>query len=217
MNISEIKEHKNKFQLERMILFSDAVFAIAITLLVIELKLPELDEVNNKTLATALLHVFPHFFSLLLSFLIIGIYWAAHHHMFYYVINYDKKLLWLNLFFLFFIVLMPFSSNVYGVYSNINTAFLLYVFNISMLSVFNYLMYHHISRPGKNLSLGLENPRLVKYYKTRSWIVALCFGIGVLVSLFFPTRWGIAISRMSPLLIIPAMKIIRKRFNDVAT
>ena len=217
MDNSEIKEHKNKFQLERLILFSDAVFAIAITLLVIELKLPELEGVNNKTLAHALVQVLPHFFSLLLSFMIIGIYWVAHHHMFYYVIKFDKKLLWLNLFLLFFIVLMPFSSNIYGVYSNINTAFFLYVFNISMLSLFNYLMYNHISKPGKNLSHGLENPRLVKYYKTRSWIVAACFGIGVLISLISSSAWAIALSRMSPLLIIPAMRIIRKRFIDVAT
>jgi len=120
-----------------------------------------------------------------------------------------------NLFLLFFIVLMPFISSVYGLYTYLNAAFMLYVWNILMLSFFNYLLYKHISKPEKKLSHGLENRRLVKYFMTRSWIVPACFGIGILISLIFPTGWGISFSRMSPILIFPAMKIIRKRFSDV--
>jgi uncharacterized membrane protein len=212
----DIKEHKKNFQLERLILFSDAVFAIAITLLVIELKIPEMEEVNNRSLTNALLHTIPHFFSFLMSFMIIGIYWVSHHRMFYYVIHYDSKLLWLNLLFLFFIALMPFSSNIYGVYSGLNTAFFLYVCNISMLALFNYFMYGYISKPEKQLSHGLDNRRLVKYYQARSWIVPLCFGIGVVIALFTTSPWGIAFSRMSPMLIFPGMRIIRYKFKDVA-
>ena len=212
----DIKEHKKTFQLERLILFIDAVFAIAITLLVIELKLPEMDIVNNSTLTDALIQTIPHFFSFLLSFMIIAIYWVSHHRMFYYVIDYDKKLIWLNLFFLFFIALMPFSSNVYGVYSGFNAAFLLYVFNISMLALFNFTMYGYISKPKNKLSHGLENPRLVSYFKARSWVVPMCFGIGVIISLLSTTRWVIGLSRMSPLLIIIGMRIIRKKYADVA-
>ena len=212
----EIMEHKKKFQLERLVLFSDAVFAIAITLLVIELKLPDMTEISNASLANALLHTLPHFMSFFMSFMIIGIYWVAHHRMFYYIIAYDVRLLWLNLFLLFFIVLMPFSSYVYGLYSGLNTAFTLYVFNISMLSFFNYAMYNHISKPERHLSHGLENPRRVNFFKARSWIVPLCFGVGLLSSMVWTSPWGIAISRMSPLLIIPGMKIIRRKFADVS-
>ena len=211
----DIKEHKKNFQLERLILFSDAVFAIAITLLVIELKIPKMEEITNHALGNALLHTIPHFFSFLMSFMIIGIYWTAHHRMFYYVIDYDGKLLWLNLLFLFFIALMPFSSNIYGVYSGLNNAFFLYVSNISMLALFNYILYGYISKPGRKLSHGLENPRLVKYYQARSWIVPLCFGIGVVMALFTTSPWGIAFSRMSPLLIFPGMRIIRYKFKSV--
>lgn len=212
----DIKEHKKSFQLERIILFSDAVFAISITLLVIELKLPDIEEVTNSTLANALLNTFPHFFSFVLSFMIIGIYWIAHHRMFNFVINYDNKLIWLNLLFLFFIVLMPFSSNIYGVYGGLNTAFSVYVFNISMIALFNFLLYHYISKPKKKLSHGLENPRLVKYYKIRTCIVPACFGIGLIVSYCGSSGWVITLSRTSPLLIIVVMKILRRIFADVA-
>lgn len=212
----DIKEHKRTFQLERIMLFSDAVFAIAITLLVIEMKLPDMDEINNRALSIALLHTLPHFISFLLSFFIIGIYWVSHHRMFYYVINYDKKLLWLNIFFLFFIALMPFSSSVYGMYSGFNSAFLLYVFNISMVALFNFMMYGYISRPEKKLSQGLENRRLVRYFQARSLVVPLSFGIGVVISMTSDSPWIIGLSRMTPALIFFGFRIIRKKFADVA-
>ncbi len=211
----DVKEHKRNFQLDRMILFSDAVFAIAITLLVIELKIPAMEEINNRSLAKALLHTMPHFFSFLMSFMVIGIYWISHHRMFFYVINYNYKLIWLNLFFLFFIALMPFSSNIYGVYNFLDTSFYLYVFNISMLALFNFLMWNYISKPKNNLSHGLKNPRLVLYYKLRSITVPFCFVIGVVCTLVFNHGWEILFSRMSPILIFPALIIIKRNFKDV--
>jgi TMEM175 potassium channel family protein len=211
----DIKEHKRNFQLERMILFSDAVFAIAITLLVIELKIPELSIVSNRTLANAILHALPHFLSFLMSFMVIGIYWVSHHRMFFYVINYNQRLIWLNLFFLFFIALMPFSSNIYGVYNGLNTAFFLYVLNISMVALCNFFMWNYISNPKNNLSHGLENPRLSLYYKLRAGTVPFCFFIGVIISLVIHSGWGIALSRMSPMLIFPAFSIIKRKFTDV--
>lgn len=215
-NHPELREKKREFQLERMILFSDAVFAIAITLLVIELKLPHMEDVTNQALRDGLIQIIPNIYSFFLSFMIIGIYWIAHHQMFYYVINYNRKMIWLNLFLLFFIALMPFSSNVFGVYGGYNTAFYLYVFNITMVALFNYLLYNYISKPGSNLSFGLENRRLVLYYKVRALVVPICFGIGVIFSLTLYDGWAILFSRMSPILIYPVLSIVKKRFSDVS-
>jgi uncharacterized membrane protein len=210
-------EHTRKFSLERLILFSDAVFAIAITLLVIELRLPQLEEISNEALGRALLHTLPHIMSFFLSFFIIGIYWVAHHRMFGYVVDYDMRLLWLNLFLLCFIVLMPFTSNILGVYGSLNTGYYAYVFNITMVAICNFLLYRHISKPGKNLSVGLENVRLVNYYKWRAWAVPICFGIGILITIFDESRITILLSRMSPVLIWPVLAILKRRFADVAS
>ena len=111
MSVQLHNELKKEFQLERLILFSDAVFAIAITLLVIEIKIPELHEgVSDAAILLSLKHLIPKFVGFIISFAIIGTYWTIHHRLFGFVINFDKKLLLLNLLFLFFIVLMPFST-----------------------------------------------------------------------------------------------------------
>src|ERR1051325_10483224 len=111
-------ELKKEFQLERMILFSDAVFAIAITLLVIEIKIPETHEqVSDQKLLYSLRHLIPKFIGFFISFMLIGIYWTVHHRMFGFVTSFTRKLLFLNLVFLFFIALMPFSTGFYSEYA----------------------------------------------------------------------------------------------------
>ena len=89
-------ELRKEFQLERMILFSDAVFAIAITLLVIEIKIPGKEElegpVSDRSILNALGHLIPKFVGFLISFMLIGLYWTVHHRMFGFVTSYTRKL-----------------------------------------------------------------------------------------------------------------------------
>ena len=84
--------HSTQLQVERIIFFSDAVFAIAITLLVIEIKVPELHGTAGETeLLRAIFHLLPKFMGFLVSFVIIGLYWTRHHFMFGYVAAYTTK------------------------------------------------------------------------------------------------------------------------------
>ena len=110
--MSEHGDLKKEFQIERMILFTDAVFAIAITLLVIEIKAPIISEYSsfNQTL-NQLFDLIPRFMGFIMSFFVIAIYWRSHHRLFSFLKSYDDRIIWLNFFFLFFIVLMPFSSS----------------------------------------------------------------------------------------------------------
>ena len=96
--------NRDAFQLERLILFTDAVFAIAITLLVIELKVPELEHRTEHEALNALARLVPKFIGFLISFFIIAIYWTAHHRIFRFVRHLDARLIWLNLLFLLSIV-----------------------------------------------------------------------------------------------------------------
>lgn len=115
MNLPLSRKTKKEFQMERMILFSDAVFAIAITLLIIEIKIPEITHpVTEQKLLDALAFIVPKFISFIVSFFLIGLYCTIHHSIFGYVIDYTSKLLWINLLFLFGIVLMPFSTSFFS-------------------------------------------------------------------------------------------------------
>src|SRR6478736_8031327 len=110
---------KKEFQVERLVFFSDAVFAIAITLLIIEIKVPEIKgALTEKNFLHSLWVIAPKFVGFVFSFFIIGLYWFIHHRMFGYVTGQNGKLIWLNLVFLFSIVLMPFSTAVYSEYSS---------------------------------------------------------------------------------------------------
>jgi uncharacterized membrane protein len=181
-------ELKKEFQLERMILFSDAVFAIAITLLAIELKVPAIiKDVTDHKLAESLAEMIPRFIGFLISFFIIGQYWTTHHRLFGFVVNYNLRLMWLNLFFLLAVVLMPFTSAFYSEYIIyfLKTPMILYIGNICFLGVMNYLLWRYVSNPKHKLSEGLVKP-LASYYSMRAIVVPIIFLIMMMVYLIYP-------------------------------
>lgn len=95
---------------ERMEYFSDAIIAIAATLLVVDLKPPRSENLAGATLWDALAHDSPNYVAFAVSFVFIGIAWAAHHDMFRYIRRTNHILLILNLIFLMAIALQPFST-----------------------------------------------------------------------------------------------------------
>ena len=109
--------------LDRVVFFSDAVFAIAMTLLGVELRVPlvraglTLHE-ENRELAHALAGLGNELYSFALTFFVLGTFWMAHHRKFRLIRRYDDRLLWLNLGFLFFVAFVPFPTAVLGRYGD---------------------------------------------------------------------------------------------------
>jgi uncharacterized membrane protein len=88
----------------RLEAFSDAVLAIIITIMVLEFKVPEGNELK------ALLPLWPKFLSYILSFIYLGIYWNNHHHMMHAVHHVSGTVLWTNIHLLFWLSLIPFAT-----------------------------------------------------------------------------------------------------------
>lgn len=97
----------NKSRLEA---FSDGVFSIVITLLVLDIHVPGTSRFTIQALSPLL----PHIATFVLSFIIVGVYWVAHHHMLHFIRQVDRKLLWLNLLLLLCVVFIPFPTSLLG-------------------------------------------------------------------------------------------------------
>jgi uncharacterized membrane protein len=119
----------NEIEFSRIVAFSDGVFAIAITLLVLAINIP--DHLQGESLGSALWGQRQDMLAYALSFAVIGRFWVVHHRFFSEVIGFDNRLLALNIFYLAWIVLLPFSSEVLGDHGGETAAVVLYAANLS--------------------------------------------------------------------------------------
>ena len=106
-------EPESGLSFERVVFFSDAVFAIVITLLVLELKVPHLEEHTDPALRGALFNLLPRVAGFVISFLIVGLMWIEHHRIFG-IANYNAGLLWRNLLLLLCISFVPFPTALFS-------------------------------------------------------------------------------------------------------
>jgi uncharacterized membrane protein len=114
-------------ELDRIVNFSDAVFAIVITLLVLHIQVPNVHEgLVSQELPSRLLALSPKFLSYVISFLVIAVYWQAHHRVFRPIRSYDRTLLWLNFWFLMAISFLPFPTSLLGEYSKKQLSVVIY-------------------------------------------------------------------------------------------
>lgn len=140
-------EIHHEFQLERVILFSDAVFAIAITLMVIELHFPEITKgETSEELWESLKPMIFNFGAFIVSFFFIGMFWYRHLKLCGLLKDYNVTFIVLNLMFLFFIVLFPFSVSTMlhlsPSWRAVPTA--IYFGNVFFASVSHYILYYYL-------------------------------------------------------------------------
>jgi uncharacterized membrane protein len=167
---------------ERLVFFSDAVYAIAITLLVIDLHLPPgSGELSNAELHSALLDMMPQIFSYILSFLVIGSFWNNHHRKFQYVNAIDHRILLINLLLLMAIAFLPFPTSVLGESGNA-TATIFYAGTIVVASLFLALLWWY---PVRHNMVRPETSRQVKRVELlRPLTAALVFGLSIPIALY---------------------------------
>lgn len=205
---------RTEFQLERLILFTDAVFAIAITLLAIELKIPEFEHLpSSAEVWQRLLEQTPKFVGFLVGFAVIALYWVAHHRIFRYLRNYDQKLISLNMLFLLFIVLMPFSSGLFSSYPVVKAPFVLYSCNIILAAFAQVWLSRYLRHPGHHLIRPLDatHPDLDW---VRPLVTAAGFAAALLVVAFIPNDSNLRLAMpFLFLLTVPCFRLYQRRYH----
>jgi len=149
---------KDSRGLERLIFFSDAVFAIAITLLALNIQLPAGlppgSEVTDSALQVALAQTGKKILSYAISFLIIGVYWISHHRLFRHVERYDSRLIMLNLVLLMTIGFIPFPTTLVSEYGN-RTAVVFYSASVALVGLLTVLTWWYATYRGRLLDAPL--------------------------------------------------------------
>jgi TMEM175 potassium channel family protein len=144
------RREENEVEFARIVAFSDGVFAIAITLLVLNLSVPE--QVPGDDLTGALWDQRHDLLAYALSFAVIGRFWVVHHRAFGDMTGFDGRLMGLNLFYLAWIVLIPFSSQVLGDHAGDTGAVVLYATNLAAVILIGNLMFADARRAGLLIS-----------------------------------------------------------------
>ncbi len=137
---------------------TDGIFAVAMTLLVIELKLPEPHAIHSEVdLHQALATLAPKAASWVISFFVLAIFWISHHRIFHYVRLVDAGLLWRNIFQLAFVSLMPFSSALVGEFGIATTSQVAYNGNMILLGLFGLAKAQYIRKHPELTSQPLDD------------------------------------------------------------
>jgi uncharacterized membrane protein len=142
----------NKIQgqsLERLAALSDGIFAVAMTLLVLDLHVPVHELVHSEQqLRAALLALTPQFIAYLMSCLTLGIFWAGQQTQLNYLARGNRDLTWIHIAFLFAVSILPFSTRLLAEFIQYRTALLLYWLNIFILGAILYASWRYATRAG---------------------------------------------------------------------
>lgn len=189
---SEINKARSKEPL-RLLTLSDGLFATVLTLLVLDLRIPEAISSAGASISSFVAWTAPHLFSYALTFVVVGSYWSGHHRNFRYIKQDDQRLAAYNLAFLFFIGLLPFSTATVSLKSSsvdyFSFSWMIYSFNMILAGImldltWRYALAHDLV--SSELSHGQ-----IRSFSIHHYIVPGTFLISILVEyLSSPRAWG---------------------------
>jgi uncharacterized membrane protein len=204
------ENRRTQFQIDRIAFFSDAVIAIAITLMILEIKIPAFgrDSSFQQVLAKYGGNMTLHIVALLICYLSIGNLWTRHHELFEHIINYNKSLIKVNLYFLFTIMLLPVSVSFMFEQNNPpQMQMIVFFINLFLCNLIYYLMLRVIYN-SKNKFSSIDGTEVAEKSKKISFNVTLMF-LMVIVVVIFWRRWFFI-----PFIVWPLVTRIAERISN---
>lgn len=178
---------KTVFNKNRVEAFSDGIFAIIITLLVLEIKVPHLENhASAGSLSTALFELFPKFISWIISFFTVAVIWVNHHKLFKQFRQLDHGIFWWNALLLLWTSFIPFPTAVMGDYPGNITSVVLYGSVMALMAMsFTLMRWYVLRNPGL-----LEETTYIRSFRQGTFL-SLLFGpllylAGIALSLIHP-------------------------------
>ncbi len=167
---------------DRVLFFSDAIFAIAITLLVLEIRVPGHDNNPGAEISAAL----PHMFAFGISFVVIGLFWMGHHSLCRYIAAFDRALIGINLLFLGIIAFLPYPT---GLLSGTNgrlawPATVFYAACIAAAGLAELAIWRYAI--GKDLLKPEATPMLRREVSLRLLVAPVVFLLSIPVAFYSP-------------------------------
>lgn len=204
--MSGSNEH-NGLQFERIVFFSDAVFAIAITLLVIEIKVPHFEAgAGESDILGSLARLIPNFVGYVISFMVIGAYWIGHHRIYGMITKWDYGLIWRNVAFLLTIAFIPFTTAFFSENVTRTVPMVFYAFVFALAGAMQVLQWRYAIKRG--LTDPELDPAVLRHFSQRISLLPLSGVIAALIGLVQPMFAGFAF------LIIPiGHKIMARRYE----
>ena len=166
----------------RLEAFTDGVLAIVITLLILNVKLPEVDYDH---LPEGLMNMLSSIGVYALSFLLIGMYWVFHHHTFSFIAEVDGFILWINIAFLLFISFLPFPTSLLGRYPVKELPILIYGINLLLINLTGFLGIIYLRR-NRQLSTPLFTDAAFRTQMKMYFGVNLMYVICITIAFFSP-------------------------------
>ncbi len=174
---------ERKLEFTRILTFSDGVFAIAMTLLVVTIQIPDIPSgLVAKELPDAIGNLWTSLFSYFLSFAVISLFWVIHHRMFARIARYDMGLVALNLALLAFVALLPFPTELLGEYGDQAISVVVYASNLAVIGFLQLWLYLHAVKG--NLLRQSEGSKEVRAWIANLLVSPLVFSMSIPIALF---------------------------------
>ena len=187
---------------QRIESISDGVFAVAFTLLVLDIHVPVSEAIKTEgELFSSLCGLMPKFLSYFLSFMTLGIFWTGHSTQFSYIERSDRNLNWISLFFLLAVSLLPFTTAFLSEYIHYKVAIGLYWLNIFLLGALIYVHWVYAEKHGfisipEGDKTYISNAIRKRVIYAQTWYAALCFVntyLSIVVTIIIQLNYALAI------------------------
>lgn len=193
---------------------SDAAFGIIMTILILEIPVPELDHPTTLDMTRALVRLWPSFLGYFVSFTMLGTFWVAQHEQFHFIKHVDHAFLWLTMLFLMLIASVPFTTTLIGRYMELPSVVALYGAHMLTISLVHYATWRHMTGNRRLVDPDIGQQNLTMHLRRSVGLSAIyMFATGLA---FVSVIFSMAVYTLVPVVysLLPSIYAKRRRLRE---